>query len=133
MVIRAARCGRIAWIEAIPLSETRNYVQRVLENAVVYDLLNPARANVRTKTPLSTYLGKRIPAEWTTPNYITPEGLRSLRARYRRACSMRSAQSWWKPSAGRRAMATDPKMATISMARSACARSTGELGWLRGG
>lgn len=49
------------WIEAIPFSETRNYVQRVLENAVVYDALNPAKANVRSNTPLSTYLGKRYP------------------------------------------------------------------------
>ncbi|MEN9391796.1 MAG: hypothetical protein RLZZ104_139, partial [Pseudomonadota bacterium] len=46
---------------AIPFSETRNYVQRVLENAVVYDMLNPSRANVRSNTPLSTYLGKRNP------------------------------------------------------------------------
>lgn len=51
----------LTWIENIPLSETRNYVQRVLENAVVYDLLNPPRATVRTNTPLSTYLGKRYP------------------------------------------------------------------------
>jgi soluble lytic murein transglycosylase len=51
----------LTWIDNIPLSETRNYVQRVLENAVVYDLLNPAKANVRTSTPLSTYLGKRYP------------------------------------------------------------------------
>ncbi len=51
----------LAWIENIPLSETRNYVQRVLENAVVYDLINPARANVKTRTPLSTYLGKSQP------------------------------------------------------------------------
>jgi soluble lytic murein transglycosylase len=33
----------------------------VLENAVVYDALNPAKANVRSNTPLSTYLGKRYP------------------------------------------------------------------------
>jgi soluble lytic murein transglycosylase len=51
----------LAWIEAIPLSETRNYVQRVLENAVVYDLLNPGRANIRSATPLSSYLGKSQP------------------------------------------------------------------------
>ena len=31
----------VDWIEAIPFYETRNYVQRVLENAVVYDLMNP--------------------------------------------------------------------------------------------
>ncbi len=51
----------LAWIEKIPLSETRNYVQRVLENAVVYDMLNPGRANIRSATPLSTYLGKSQP------------------------------------------------------------------------
>lgn len=51
----------LSWIEAIPLSETRNYVQRVLENAVVYDLLNPRRANIRSATPLSAYLGKTQP------------------------------------------------------------------------
>jgi soluble lytic murein transglycosylase len=51
----------IAWIERIPLSETRNYVMRVLENAVVYDLINPTRANIRSATPLSAYLGKSQP------------------------------------------------------------------------
>ena len=51
----------LAWIEAIPLSETRNYVQRVLENAVVYDLLNPRRANIKSAAPLSAYLGKPQP------------------------------------------------------------------------
>ena len=49
------------WIENIPIYETKNYVHRVLENAVVYDTLNPARARVRTATPLSTYLGKSAP------------------------------------------------------------------------
>jgi soluble lytic murein transglycosylase len=49
------------WIEQIPFSETRNYVQRVLENAVVYDQLEPGRALVKSATPLSTYLGKRYP------------------------------------------------------------------------
>ena len=33
----------VRWIEEIPFSETRNYVQRVLENTVVYDALNPSR------------------------------------------------------------------------------------------
>jgi len=51
----------LQWIEAIPLSETRGYVQRVLENAVVYDLIEPNRARVRSRTPLSTYLGKPYP------------------------------------------------------------------------
>ena len=51
----------LAWIENIPFSETKNYVQRVLENAVVYDLINPSRANIRSRTPLSAYLGKSQP------------------------------------------------------------------------
>ena len=51
----------LQWIEAIPFSETRGYVQRVLENAVVYDLIDPAKARVTSTTPLSMYLGKRIP------------------------------------------------------------------------
>jgi len=48
------------WIEAIPIFETKNYVQRVLENAVVYDTL---REGGRTlpKAPLSFYLGKSNP------------------------------------------------------------------------
>ncbi len=49
------------WIESIPFSETRNYVQRVLENAVVYDTLNPSGTRARGPAPLSTYLGKAQP------------------------------------------------------------------------
>jgi soluble lytic murein transglycosylase len=49
----------IRWIETIPIYETRNYVQRVLENAVVYDAMDPANARFRgANTPLSRYLGK---------------------------------------------------------------------------
>ncbi len=48
----------ISWIENIPFSETRGYVQRVLENAVVYDTMNPARARTPAATRLSAYLGK---------------------------------------------------------------------------
>lgn len=58
------RMGSIAWvdwIERIPLSETRNYVQRVLENAVVYEAMNPEKASYRGANPLSHYLGKRTP------------------------------------------------------------------------
>ncbi|MGY2736211.1 lytic transglycosylase domain-containing protein [Sphingomonas sp. UYP23] len=49
------------WIEAIPIYETRNYVQRVLENAVVYDLMNPARSRSSGNNRISWYLGKSIP------------------------------------------------------------------------
>lgn len=51
----------IDWIESIPLSETRNYVQRVLENAVVYDMLHPQTARMPTTNRLSAYLGKSSP------------------------------------------------------------------------
>ena len=46
----------VAWIEDIPFSETRGYVQRVLENTVVYDRLNP-RPTVQPRH-LSYFLGK---------------------------------------------------------------------------
>ncbi|PLK24487.1 lytic transglycosylase [Novosphingobium sp. TH158] len=51
----------IDWIERIGLSETRNYVQRVLENAVVYEAMNPDKARMRGPNPLSQFLGKRTP------------------------------------------------------------------------
>ena len=47
----------VAWIERIPFEETRGYVQRVLENSVVYDTLNPTRSSP-TPVHLSYYLGK---------------------------------------------------------------------------
>ncbi len=48
----------VRWIEEIPFTETKGYVQRVLENAVVYDAINPARARAPERTRLSYYLGK---------------------------------------------------------------------------
>lgn len=55
---RAPSTDMIKWIEAIPFTETRGYVQHVIENAVVYDLLNPHGPNVRTMKPVSHYLGR---------------------------------------------------------------------------
>jgi len=49
----------LRWIEDIPFAETRNYVQRVLENAVVYDTLNPNRGAQQRR--ISAYLGQRAP------------------------------------------------------------------------
>nr|WP_295664101.1 lytic transglycosylase domain-containing protein [Polymorphobacter sp.] len=51
----------VDWVELIPFSETRDYVQRVLANAVVYDLLHPATATMPAANRLSAYLGKRTP------------------------------------------------------------------------
>jgi soluble lytic murein transglycosylase len=47
----------VDWIERIPFTETRGYVQRVIENSVVYDALNPARAVSPERTRPSWYLG----------------------------------------------------------------------------
>ena len=51
----------VKWIEDIPFTETRGYVQRVLENAVVYDAINPARARTTSPNRLSWYLNKNRP------------------------------------------------------------------------
>lgn len=48
----------VKWIESIPFSETRGYVQHVLENAVVYDTIHPDKARMRGDALLSAYLGK---------------------------------------------------------------------------
>ena len=59
---RMAGADVLKWIESIPIYETRNYVQRVLENAVVYDAMDPANARFQgSQTPLSRYLGKNTP------------------------------------------------------------------------
>ena len=51
----------IDWIERIPLTETRGYVQHVLENAVVYETMNPDKARMSGPNPLSRFIGKRTP------------------------------------------------------------------------
>ena len=58
---RTGGISMIDWIEKIPLFETRDYVQRVLENAVMYEHLNPDKARNRGLNPLSSYLGKSTP------------------------------------------------------------------------
>ncbi len=53
----------VQWVEDIPIYQTKDYVQRVLENAVVYDLVNPVKVGTTAQNtaPLSRYLGKRQP------------------------------------------------------------------------
>jgi soluble lytic murein transglycosylase len=58
---RSGGIDPIDWIEAIPFSETRGYVQNVLENVVVYDTINPARAGQPAVNRLSYYLSKQNP------------------------------------------------------------------------
>jgi soluble lytic murein transglycosylase len=68
---RMAGADVIEWIEKIPIFETRNYVQRVLENAVIYDVLNPAKARMTGLRRLSAYLGRPTPAVAATPAMTT--------------------------------------------------------------
>ncbi len=49
---RTSDADMIDWIELIPFGETRNYVQRVIENEVIY----AARAGAGTPHPLATFL-----------------------------------------------------------------------------
>jgi len=58
---RSSGVDMLNWIEDIPFFETKNYVQRVVENAVVYDLMNPAHAKSRGPHHLSWYLGRTPP------------------------------------------------------------------------
>jgi soluble lytic murein transglycosylase len=49
----------LQWIEQIPYSETKAYVQRVIENSVVYDRMNPH--NPPQTVHVSRFLGKSAP------------------------------------------------------------------------
>ena len=50
----------LKWIEAIPYTETRAYVQRVIENSVVYDSIRNGNAQQQAMH-VSRYLGKSRP------------------------------------------------------------------------
>ncbi|MEO7654196.1 MAG: transglycosylase SLT domain-containing protein, partial [Sphingomicrobium sp.] len=50
----------VRWIEAIPFSETKGYVQRVIENSVVYDSISRAQTQ-QSAVHVSRYLGKSSP------------------------------------------------------------------------
>ena len=49
----------IGWIEKIPFSETKGYVQRVVENSVVYDQMNPSTRS--SSVHVSSFLNKHPP------------------------------------------------------------------------
>jgi soluble lytic murein transglycosylase len=51
----------LKWIEVIPYNETRAYVQRVIENSVVYDSMRSTQQQ-QTAIHVSRYLGKDRPA-----------------------------------------------------------------------
>lgn len=51
----------LQWIEEIPIFETKNYVQRVLENAVVYEQMHPDKVRFGGPRSISRLIGKRTP------------------------------------------------------------------------
>jgi soluble lytic murein transglycosylase len=51
----------LRWIEEIPIFETKNYVQRVIENAVVYEAMHPDRVRYGGPKGVSRFLGKATP------------------------------------------------------------------------
>jgi soluble lytic murein transglycosylase len=51
----------LKWIEAIPYTETKAYVQRVIENSVVYDSMRGPQQQQRSAMHVSRYLGKSRP------------------------------------------------------------------------
>ncbi|MFV0643650.1 MAG: lytic transglycosylase domain-containing protein [Sphingomonadaceae bacterium] len=46
----------VTWVERIPIYETKNYVQRVLENAVVYETLYPDKGEFRRSRTVNEFL-----------------------------------------------------------------------------
>ena len=52
----------LKWIEAIPFVETKAYVQRVIENSVVYDSMRASGGQQQQALHVSRYLGKSGPA-----------------------------------------------------------------------
>ena len=53
---RTGAIGWVDWIERIPIYQTKDYVQRVLENAVVYEALHPDKAPGGHPRSLSQFL-----------------------------------------------------------------------------
>jgi len=53
---RTGSVSWIDWLERIPLFETKNYVQRVIENAVVYESLHPDKATLGRPRGVSEFL-----------------------------------------------------------------------------
>ena len=51
---RTTQIDMLDWIELIPFAETRNYVQRVIENQVIY----AAHGAGAAEHPLAKFLGK---------------------------------------------------------------------------
>ena len=51
----------LKWIEAIPFVETQAYVQRVIENSVVYDSMRPGRSRSNRRCTSRAILGKSRP------------------------------------------------------------------------
>ena len=78
------RTDVLNWIERIPYSETKAYVQRVIENSVVYDRMNPHNPPQDGSCLELPWEGRprlKRPHE-VQPRFITAEGFSKLRSEY---------------------------------------------------
>ena len=86
----------LKWIEAIPFVETKCYVQRVIENSVVYDSMRGSQPQ-QSAMHVSRYLVKVAPADRPAngrpPRFITPEGFARIRAEYDELFGDRAAEA----------------------------------------
>ena len=69
---RDPRVDPVDWVERIPFAETRNYVQRVMENVQVYRVrFNGSAQALKTDTPMKT-AGEEGPAPRTEASALPP-------------------------------------------------------------
>ena len=61
---RDPKVDPVDWVERIPLAETRNYVQRVMENLQVYRVRFRTGSRRQQSRTLATPL---LPAKWAAP------------------------------------------------------------------
>ena len=97
----------VKWIEAIPFTETKAYVQRVIENSVVYDSMRGGAAAADRRCTSRAISGKTARADmrrpWpTAPRFITPEGFARIRAEYEELFGDRAAEAGRDDRLGRR-------------------------------
>ena len=97
----------LKWIEAIPYIETRAYVQRVIENSVVYNSMRGSQPQ-QSAVHVSRYLGKEPPGlivaahgRRLRPASSRPKVSRAS-APNMRSCSGSSGPSWSRRSPGPR-------------------------------
>jgi hypothetical protein len=81
---RDPKVDAVDWVEQIPFSETRNYVQRIMENLQVYrarrdQAPDRSRPASRRRRPIAAVPTTRRPAERFAPCDVTPRRSHQVR------------------------------------------------------